>query len=356
MIVGISIFNFKSIENIEYLPLNEFHVLVGANGAGKSTFLDAIDFVRDCLIHGPQTAVESRGITNFADLTWNRQGGSIGIILWLDIGDNISSNDESIIDYSFKIRHDDDLGICVEGEFLSRRPGFVIQSELPNSFTRSLTNKPLLFKKNEGIGYYFSESDNRQNAFNFGPSKLALSQTPPDIIRYPTANAVKNFLMHGIRYIQLNSRAMRLPCIATRSTKFDLDGTNMARVVGKLIGKNTSLPSELPQWATPGSPIDNWTEHLRYALPDLRAIGWARRLADNAEYLVLKYEDGLEVPSWLLSDGTLRMLALTLLAFMPPTPAIYLVEEPENGVHPKALEIILRSLSSIPQGQVLMAT
>jgi predicted ATP-dependent endonuclease of OLD family len=32
------------------------------------------------------------------------------------------------------------------------------------------------------------------------------------------------------------------------------------------------------------------------------------------------------------------------------------VEEPENGVHPKALEIIMRSLSSIPSGQALVAT
>lgn len=71
---------------------------------------------------------------------------------------------------------------------------------------------------------------------------------------------------------------------------------------------------------------------------------------------MLKYENGLECPSWLVSDGTLRMLALTLLAFLPPSPGIYMVEEPENGVHPKGLEIILRSLSTIPESQMLLAT
>lgn len=64
----------------------------------------------------------------------------------------------------------------------------------------------------------------------------------------------------------------------------------------------------------------------------------------------------LEAPSWVLSDGTLRMLALTLPAFLPAESALYMVEEPENGVHPKALEIILRSLSAIPDGQMLLAT
>jgi len=33
-----------------------------------------------------------------------------------------------------------------------------------------------------------------------------------------------------------------------------------------------------------------------------------------------------------------------------------MVEEPENGVHPKALDIIMRSLSSIPNAQMLVAT
>ncbi len=43
-----------------------------------------MNFVRDCPIQGSRLAVESRGMTDFADLTWNRQSGSIEIELWLD--------------------------------------------------------------------------------------------------------------------------------------------------------------------------------------------------------------------------------------------------------------------------------
>jgi predicted ATPase len=182
---------------------------------------------------------------------------------------------------------------------------------------------------------------------------LTLALTPPDEERYPTANTVRRFLMQGVRYIQLNSPAMRLPCPAIRSTDLDLDGTNLARVVGRLLGANGGLG---PFWAEHGTQVSNWAEHLRYALPDLVNIGWARRQADNAEYLTLRYENGLEAPSWVLSDGTLRMLALTLPAFLPPESTLYMVEEPENGVHPKALEIILRSLSTVPGAQMLLAT
>ncbi len=40
----------------------------------------------------------------------------------------------------------------------------------------------------------------------------------------------------------------------------------------------------------------------------------------------------------------MRLLALTLLAYLPDNREIYLLEEPENGVHPLALEGVLDSL------------
>jgi predicted ATPase len=102
--------------------------------------------------------------------------------------------------------------------------------------------------------------------------------------------------------------------------------------------------------------VERWTEHLRYALEDLESIGWGARAPDNAEYLILRFAGGLECPSWLLSDGTLRMLALTLPAFLSGPPSLYMVEEPENGVHPHALEIIVKALAAIPGAQVFVAT
>jgi AAA15 family ATPase/GTPase len=58
VIVGIRIRNFKGIMRSPWLDLEPFHVLVGPNGRGKSTFLDAIEFVRDCVTDGPLRAVD----------------------------------------------------------------------------------------------------------------------------------------------------------------------------------------------------------------------------------------------------------------------------------------------------------
>ena len=58
----------------------------------------------------------------------------------------------------------------------------------------------------------------------------------------------------------------------------------------------------------------------------------------------------------LASDGTLRLLALTIPAYLPDLEGVFLIEEPENGIHPRAIETVLQSLSSIYDGQVLLAT
>jgi predicted ATPase len=72
--------------------------------------------------------------------------------------------------------------------------------------------------------------------------------------------------------------------------------------------------------------------------------------------LRVRYANGLEVPSWAISDGTLRLLALTLLAYSDATDNVFLIEEPENGIHPQAVETVFQSLSAAYGSQILCAT
>ena len=323
-----------------WIELDSFHVLVGPNGSGKSTFLDAIEFVRDCITKGPLQAVEARA-PQFRDLTFGRQGGPIELDLRLRFPRS-PERELGTLHYRLVISTDERFGVVVAEEVLLR-------SDLKS---KSPSEHRVLGKTATGNDFYRRESGTYTDSFQFGPTKLALSLTPPDVQRYPTGNAVRDFLSRGVRFIQLDSVAMRQPVAATRPTELELDGTNLPRVVGSIIrnGTHGGPPSHHE------SAIARWTEHLRYAIDDLESIDWAARQPDNAEYLILRFRGGLECPSWLLSDGTLRMLALTAPAFLPGSPSVYMVEEPENGVHPYALEIILKALAAIPDAQVFLAT
>jgi predicted ATPase len=88
----------------------------------------------------------------------------------------------------------------------------------------------------------------------------------------------------------------------------------------------------------------------------LQSISTVERPDDKHRYLIIEYEGVGGVPSWMASDGTLRLLALTLVGYLPEFTGLYLIEEPENGIHPRAIETMFQSLSSAQSAQVLMAT
>ena len=56
----------------------------------------------------------------------------------------------------------------------------------------------------------------------------------------------------------------------------------------------------------------DWLSHVREALPDVDNVTTIKRPEDGHRYLVVRYRNGLEAPSWLVSEGALRLLALTL--------------------------------------------
>ena len=77
---------------------------------------------------------------------------------------------------------------------------------------------------------------------------------------------------------------------------------------------------------------------------------------DHRAYLMLSYGAGIEVPSWSVSEGTLRLLVLTVIAYLPDTGQIHLIEELENGIHPLAIEAVYQSLSSVYGSHVFATT
>ena len=54
--------------------------LSGPNGSGKSTLFDAIGFMFDLLVRGPESAVAAR-TSNFQDLVWGRPNEELGFEL-----------------------------------------------------------------------------------------------------------------------------------------------------------------------------------------------------------------------------------------------------------------------------------
>jgi hypothetical protein len=180
-------------------------------------------------------------------------------------------------------------------------------------------------------------------SFKLGPRRSTLANLPEDESKFPASTWLKSVLSEGVEQIVLDSLAMRRASPPGQARAFKSDGSNLPWVV-------ESLRSQSP------GRFKDWIDHLRTALPDLDTVQTVERADDRHRYLVLRYQGGLDVPSWTASDGTLRLLALTLLAYLTDLRGVYLIEEPENGIHPRAVETMYQSLSNVYGAQLLLAT
>ena len=61
--------------------------------------------------------------------------------------------------------------------------------------------------------------------------------------------------------------------------------------------------------------------------------------------------DGQPVPASQVSDGLLLVLAYLAILYLPEPPRVLLIEEPENGIHPKRLQDVLTILRDLVKEQ-----
>ncbi len=363
MIVCVEALNYKCLRYIRQ-DVGQFQVLVGPNASGKSTFLDVISFIGDLLLNGPEFAVEERASHSrrVSELTWHSTGNRIELAIEMKIPEHLAQreNNQSFCRYEVAIGNtEDDPETRVLAESLLLLPErsaplrlqrelFPVEPQAPETILTGIKKQKAgwrsVVKKIEESGndYFRSETSDWNTQFRFGPTKAALANLPEDEHKFPVATWAKRLLLGGIVPLALNGAAMRQPAPRDRGLGLASDGSNLPSVI-----KNLQKDPER---------FKQWIEHVRTALPNLEDVRTRERPQDRSVYLTAVFRNNLRIPSWLVSEGTLRLLALTIIAYIEPLDAMYLIEEPENGIHPKALEAVFQSLSSTYGSQVMVAT
>ena len=96
---------------------------------------------------------------------------------------------------------------------------------------------------------------------------------------------------------------------------------------------------------------------LHMLMPQLDGI--EVEVSDLGEAELRLREGGIAIPARVLSEGTLRMLGLLALAGVKTPPALVGFEEPENGIHPRRIEMIaelLKTRAGLGQTQYIVTT
>ncbi len=356
--------------------MDPFNVLIGPNASGKSNFLDVLLFVKDMITSedGVMGAVQRRA-PDLSHLVWMMEdvGEGFEFVIEYDLPEeyHVRSKDKQGKERLYdRIKYMLKVGTGEYGPAPVREHLYLVESSSVSDpppkrslFPALFPDRPLLDTTKRKVrtppGHrlvarrleygprVYMRSELSPKPFNItldiSPRKSVLSVLLEDERRFRTSLWFRNVLRNSLLFIHLNVEKMRKPTPPSAPTTFQPDGSNLPAVLKNL---KENHPRRF-LW---------YVSHVSATLKDVEDIEIHRRSEDNFLYVVLRYRYGLEAPSWVLSDGTLRFLALSVIPFLPPQNRIFLIEEPENGIHPRAVSSLLEVLKTTSDNQILIAT
>jgi len=314
----LQIHNYKSIGGA-VVDLEPLTVLVGANGTGKSNFLDALSFIQESVSRSPGHAIAHHGKHRVAQL-WQR-GGPVGFRILLDLAESITA------DYSFEIV-------------------WPAEDDWPPSSVR-VSHERCSIRKAGALDIGFEVADGR------------FVQEIPGIRPRLSADRLALFAASGIdefRPLYDFLAAMKLYAIDPHSTGYssNLDSEESL----KPDGGNSAAILKLLEEQEP-ERYARLCRLLASAVEGVQSV--STQITEGVATLMFQQDIGRAEPGalygWEMSEGTLRLLGLLLAVYQPQRPSLVAIEEPEATVHPAVAELVLQVLMDAAQDlQVLITT
>lgn len=323
---GLQIQNFRALHNItlgktfdnakEALP--RLVAIIGANGSGKSSLMDALGFIGDCLMEGVQAACDKPHRGGFERL--RTQGVDEPIKFEIRYRQH---SDARPISYSLHIDCDKHgRAVVVHERLRQRRKGQ--SSGWPNAFLTITDGKGTVWAgeataKAEGTRHEDVRMSDRQV---LGIGSLGT------LADHPRISAFREFLS-GWYLSYFVPQLARTQPMSGAEPHLDRTGENLAKYLQFIAREH---PGNFKQIL------------LRIAkkIPGVTRI--EPLVAPDKRLLLAFHTDGYDEPFFQqdMSDGTLKMLAYMLLMEDPDPAPLVGIEEPENGLHHQLLGDLAR--------------
>ena len=371
MVTRIEITNYRCFEHLD-VDLGGFGVIVGANGSGKTTLLDVPVLLGD-LIEADNIAMaflnasQPRGAraSSLAELVYKERGDwfifsvearlpkHVVEELLRGATDAVRQREERwprYVRYELRLQVLDQRAVRVRNEYLftfseqhrPRRDGPRLHGEIEPRREWHFAIRREYGKESEFR--IETRPKTKMRAAAVDPDILALPRVRFEARGdYPAARWLVEFLSQEAVFFDPVWNGLRMASQPGLPSRVTADGLNLPWLA-------LHIRDEAPDY------FDAWKEHVRIALPKVTNVEVIEREEDHHAYFRLTYNNSYVVTSSGLSNGTLRVLALTLLAYVTSPPQLLVVEEPENGIHPRAIEAVLEGLSSMDDSQVLVSS
>jgi predicted ATPase len=316
---------FKAVKSSGYVDLKPLTLFIGRNGAGKSSFVEALQWLQDAFFKGLLDATESR-FRSYQHLR-NKRSSQTKLHLELE------SSTATPVYYDLTVGK-------VKGP--SFRP-IVLDESL--RFGRAKGQKVIISTAKGSKGPVWRKvvgGTSVREADSLGVFAASINA-------HPSIRAMSEWL-RGVVALRLSPTSMRW-----ESSLEQRPGVMLDEEGARLPALLASLNDTQRAWVK---------DRISTAIAGLRGVS-VKKTEPSRGYVrateVMKWPGGsksLEIPAWMLSEGTRRMTALFALLAARPRPSLLLVEEIENGLDPWTLEHIFAELrtASVSGTQVVVTT
>ncbi len=363
MITKIEIDGFKSFSEFS-LTLPPFAVILGPNAAGKSNLFDAFRLLSRLATSDVRTAMrELRGepLELFRRLpdgrVTRRMKFAVETLLDQTVRDDFGQEIEltyTRLRYEITIIRRDEEGI--ERFFVDHEQASPIHKKtdrwLPygQPISEKFAKQFIRRKSNRRTNFLETVVEEQQRIFELRQDgtagrqrKLPAREAYRSVLsgislvqEFPHLYALKKELA-SLRYLQLDASSERPPSPIDASEELERDGSNVAAVLFR-VRAETSTPD-----STEGA-LNDIRNDLVTMVPGIVDLTVTRDDEKREYRLEVTMRDGQVFNSRVLSDGTLRILALLTLLHDPRHRGVLCFEEPENGVHQTRLSALMEFL------------
>ena len=371
----IEVSNFKCFKNVK-IELEDLNVIIGKNASGKSNIINIIKFIKDMLLNTIDEAIDLQGGINY--LYNSNIKSKEPIKIKFDVN---TCDEDTFRRVSFFYRHKNESIMLEKYEVtLVIKPnkqgtGYKIlenkvrlhyvrlelkdnkKSKLKNEYSLNLSD----YKKKEKIIQECYEVDGKINeTFSKSISKEMQERLEIHNEMFISRKMIKNdekvllvnyipalyfFQLNGgerIKIYDFNPKDLKSASIINKQNILEEDGSNIANVLQRIL-KSAEEKKKL-------------LLILKQLIPFIEDISTEKSF-NKSMYFKVKENNKNDLPSVLLSDGTVNIIAIIIALYFEKNNDIVIIEEPEKNIHPKLANQLVTLMKDIgDKKQVIITT
>ena len=370
----IEVKNFKCFKNIK-LELKNFNVIIGKNASGKSNIINIIKFIKDLLMDGIDDAIDLQGGINYLCNSNIKNKEPIKIKFVINTFDNETFNRMNIM-YFLKKKN-----IMLEKYEVT----LVIQPNKYGTGYKILENSVKIYyailelKKNKNLKEKYDLDIRLENYKKIGEiiqtccekngkiNENFLGDITEDIknkleihkeLFLSRSNMIKKENLLLINYIpafyfiqltggdnikiyDFNPKNLKSASIINKQNILEEDGSNIANVIQRIL-KNTEEKKKL-------------LLILKKLMPFIEDMSTEKSF-NKSMYFKVKENNKNDLPSVLLSDGTVNIIAIIVALYFERNNDIVIIEEPEKNIHPKLANQLVTLMKDVGNKKQIIIT